>query len=91
MDDRQRRPAFVHPENGRKCLLGVIQRTIAVVENADAVPELGIFLKEASDQPKKGRKMASDLIYFRTRKHVKGLLVGRICFLQVILHQVTMT
>ena len=35
---------FVHSEDGGKSLLGVIQGAIAVVEDADAVPELGILL-----------------------------------------------
>jgi len=36
---------FVHPQDGGESLLGVIQRTIAVIKDADAIPKLGVFFR----------------------------------------------
>ena len=36
--------ALVNLEKGREGLFGVIQGTISIVEDADAIPELGVFL-----------------------------------------------
>jgi hypothetical protein len=37
-------PTFVHPKDRRKGLLGMIQGTIAVIEDTYTVPKLGVFL-----------------------------------------------
>ena len=36
---------FVHAENGGEGLFCVVEGTVAVIEDADAVPELGILLR----------------------------------------------
>lgn len=38
-------PTFVHFEDRRERLLGMVERTVAVVEDADAIPELWILLR----------------------------------------------
>lgn len=48
----------------------MIERTVAIIENADAVPQLGIL--------------------FGVGKKVERLLIGRVCLLQVVLHQIAM-
>jgi hypothetical protein len=35
---------LIHPKNAREGLFGVLERAIAIVENADAVPKLCILL-----------------------------------------------
>ena len=45
------RRTFVHTEDGRERLLGMVERSVPVIEYADAVPELGIFLRLCQFMP----------------------------------------
>jgi hypothetical protein len=37
-------PTFVHAKHGREGLFGVVEGAVSVVEDADAIPQLGVLL-----------------------------------------------
>lgn len=67
----------------------MVERTVAVVQDADAVPELWVFLRNTKGEL--SGKMGGKEIYFWIRKQVQGLLVGGIGLLEVILHEIAVT
>lgn len=69
-------------------LFGVIERTVAVVEDADTVPKLGLLytIQSQAHLPVRGR-----VSHLWILEVVESRLVCSICFLQLVHHEITMT
>jgi hypothetical protein len=77
----------LHAHDLREGLFGMLERTITIVENTNAIPKFGL-LRSIS---KSWTRQMFSRTYLWIRQMVQGLLVSRVCLLQVVHHQVTMT
>ena len=66
----------------------MVERPIAIIEYSNPIPELWVLL---NNNKVSGRKEAGRRTYLWVWEQVKGLLVGGVSFLQVVLHQVAVT
>jgi hypothetical protein len=66
----------------------VVQGSVAVVEDPNTVPQLGVILWRS----RKGAVMRTDLTHsdLGGRKQIKGLLISGVRSLQFVTHEVTM-
>lgn len=80
---------WLHLHDLGKCVLGVVQRTIPVVEDANAVPEPG-FLSFTSVRMLVSNKMR-EVTNLWVWEVDEGSLVGVVGLLQVVHHQVAMS
>lgn len=62
----------LHAHHLRKSFLGMLKRSIAVVQDADTVPKLRLLLQTVSSRVKLHGKKT----YFRILQVIEGLLVG---------------
>jgi hypothetical protein len=85
---------WLHTQNARESLLGVFQRSIAVVEDADAVPKLGVLSTGTRCRVSTGQIRVAPTgcrashTNLGVRQSVQGLLVSSVGLLQVVHHEV---
>ena len=66
----------------------MIQRSITIIENTNAIPQLGIILRGGVREV---REVKTDSIdsYLGGRKQIESLLISGVCPLQIITHEIT--
>jgi hypothetical protein len=82
------RLTFIHTKNRREGFFGVVERPIAIIEYSNPIPKLWVLLNNNEVSRK---KETGGRTYLWIWEQVKGLLVGGVSFLQVVLHQVAVT
>lgn len=68
----------------------MVQGSVTVVQDTNAVPQLGIILEKSNSQGKGQCGQISIDSYLGRRKQVEGLLISGVCSLQIITHEITM-
>jgi len=66
----------------------MIQGSITIVENTDAIPQLGIILGGGVREARGGEEDSIDS-YLGGRKQIESLLISGVCPLQIITHEIT--
>ena len=80
---------LVHPEDRSKGFLGMIQGSVTIIENTDTVPQLWIILGREIFRKVRGGKDSPVNSHLWRRKQIEGLLVGGVCPLQIVAHEIT--
>lgn len=82
----------LHANHARESLFGVFKAAIPVVQDSDAVPELGLLSKGVGDERRKRvcRAESSRKTHMRVRHVVQRLLIRAVRLLQVVDHEEAM-